>query len=253
MAGASRWRGNIPGWTEQGIAAIPPGAVYDSHYLLEDGRLFFNSPDDLVPAAVNHKEDVYEYEPAGVGSCQSASGGCVSLISGGSSDRESAFLEATPTGSNVFFLTAAPLLPQDTDTAPDIYDARECTTQSPCLTAPAQAAEGCSSEAACRPAQPAQQLPEGPAGTAALSAPGNPSSQKPSPGKNESRAAKQTAKPLTRAQKLAKAMAACRTRYRRANRRRAACEAHARKLYGPKRRAKRTNRHTHGSARRAGR
>ena len=56
---------------------------------------------------------------------------------GGSSDRESAFLEATPDGSNVFFLTEAHLLPQDTDTAFDIYDARECTALSPCLTPPA--------------------------------------------------------------------------------------------------------------------
>jgi hypothetical protein len=77
-------------------------------------------------------ENAYEYEPSGVGSCQSPSGGCVSLLSSGSSSRESAFLEATPNGSDVFFLTAAQLVPQDTDTAFDIYDARVCTRQSPC-------------------------------------------------------------------------------------------------------------------------
>ena len=58
-------------------------ALFQSRYLSDEGRLYFNSPDNLVPAAKNGKEDVYEYEPSGVGSCQSASGGCVSLISGG--------------------------------------------------------------------------------------------------------------------------------------------------------------------------
>ena len=97
--------GNIPGWTAQNLAS----ALFQSRYLSDNGRLFFNSPDDLVPQASNHKEDVYEYEPAGVGSCESPTGGCVSLISSGSSGKESAFLEATPSGNDVFFLTAAQL------------------------------------------------------------------------------------------------------------------------------------------------
>ena len=105
--------------------------------------MFFNSPDDLVPQATNHKEDVYEYEPAGVGSCESSSGGCVALMSSGDSTEESAFLEATPSGNDVFFLTAAQLLPQDTDRAFDIYDARVCTPASPCLTPPPPAPAGC--------------------------------------------------------------------------------------------------------------
>ncbi len=122
--GQEHWlAGNIPGWTAQTLTS----ALFQSRYLSDEGRLYFNSPDDLVPAASNGKEDVYEYEPSGVGSCQSPSGACVSLISGGSSDRESAFIEATPDGSSVFFITEARLLPQDTDTAFDIYDARECT------------------------------------------------------------------------------------------------------------------------------
>ena len=55
-------------------------------------------------------ENVYEYEPAGVGSCESPTGGCVALLSSGSSPNESAFLEATPSGDDVFFLTAAQLV-----------------------------------------------------------------------------------------------------------------------------------------------
>ncbi len=62
-----RWlAGNIPGWTTKDLS----NAIYQSRYLSNSGRLFFNSSDALVPADVNGKEDVYEYEPAGVGSCQ---------------------------------------------------------------------------------------------------------------------------------------------------------------------------------------
>src|SRR5262249_49805732 len=100
--GHEHWlAGNIPGWTAPAIGS----ALYQSRYLSDDGRLYFNSPDDLVPAASNGKEDVYQYEPSGVGSCQSSSGGCVSLLSGAGSDHESAFIEATPSGSDVFFVT----------------------------------------------------------------------------------------------------------------------------------------------------
>ncbi len=36
------------------------------------GRLFFDSPDALVPQDINGLEDVYEYEPTGEGSCTEA-------------------------------------------------------------------------------------------------------------------------------------------------------------------------------------
>ena len=48
----------------------------------------------------------------------------------GISGKESAFIEATPDGNNVFFVTAEQLVPQDTDTAFDIYDARVCSAAS---------------------------------------------------------------------------------------------------------------------------
>ena len=44
-------------------------AFYQSRYLSNDGRLFFNSSDALVPQDTNGKEDVYEYEPDGIGAC----------------------------------------------------------------------------------------------------------------------------------------------------------------------------------------
>ena len=50
---------------------IKMAALYQSRYLSNNGRLFFDSADSLVAADVNGKEDVYEFEPAGVGGCGS--------------------------------------------------------------------------------------------------------------------------------------------------------------------------------------
>jgi hypothetical protein len=222
---AGRWlAGNIPGWTAQSLVS----ALYQSRYLSDEGRLYFNSPDSLVPAAKNAKEDVYEYEPSGVGSCVSATGGCVSLISGGSSDRESAFIEATPDGSNVFFVTEARLLPsQDTDTAFDIYDARECTAISPCLSPPEQAPAGCNEVDTCRPAEPGQEIPQAAPFTSGFSGPGTTVAPAPS-GKLERKASKET-KTLTLKQKLKRSLKSCKHKDRHSKHKRIRCEhrAHA--------------------------
>jgi len=119
-------------WTERLLAASVPGytgitltrAVYQSRYLLDSGRLFFHSADDLSAADTNGKMDVYEFEPAGVGSCAegsreyvAVSGGCVSLLSSGESAKESVFLDASATGDDVFLLTTARLTGSDEDGA----------------------------------------------------------------------------------------------------------------------------------------
>ena len=129
--------GSIPGWTpiEEGTA------LYQSRYLSDEGRLFFNSPDELVAHAKNGKEDVYEYEPEGLGSCHS-SPGCVALISSGESDHESAFLDASESGDDAFFLTNQPLVSADHDTSFDVYDARVCSEASPCLSPPPRRTAG---------------------------------------------------------------------------------------------------------------
>jgi hypothetical protein len=229
--GREHWlAGNIPGWTAQTLVS----ALFQPRYLSDQGRLYFNSPDRLVTAASNGKEDVYEYEPSGVGGCQSATGGCVSLLSGGSSDRESAFLEATPDGSNVFLLTEARLLPQqDTDTAFDIYDARECSEASPCLTPPPESEAPCGETETCRPAEPSQPIPGGPGGTAIFSGPGNTITPPPTTGKHEVEARRVT-KRVTRAQKLKKAIKRCRKRHLHSRHTRKACEHRARKRYAKK-------------------
>ena len=157
-----RWiAGNIPGWTSTNLSS----ALYQSRYLDDSGRLFFDSADALVPADVNGEEDVYEYEPVGVGSCQppdygqSASavysagvGGCIGLISAGTSSEESAFMDASESGGDVFFLTLSHLSPRDFDTSADIYDAHECTASAPCAPPAPVAPPPCTTGDACKAA-----------------------------------------------------------------------------------------------------
>ena len=92
-------------------------------YLLDDGRLFFQSSDALVAQASNGRQNVYEYEPGGVGSCSSGAS-CVSLISTGTSSENSYFLDAGESGRDVFIITRQQLVAQDGDEALDVYDAR---------------------------------------------------------------------------------------------------------------------------------
>lgn len=93
-------------------------------YLTDSGRLYFDSQDSLVAADTNgNVEDVYQYEPGGIGSCIRPDG-CVSLISGGREAADSNFLTMDSTGDNVFFTTRDRLVPADEDDLIDLYDAR---------------------------------------------------------------------------------------------------------------------------------
>jgi hypothetical protein len=228
----NRWlAANIPAWTPSSLS-LP--AAYQSRYLSDSGRLFFNSSDALVPADVNGKEDVYEYEPAGVGSCQApaygqsasdvfveGAGGCVGLISAGSSSEESAFLDASESGGDVFFLTSSRLSPQDVDTSYDIYDAHECTAAVPCAPPPVAAPPACTTADSCKPAPSLQPAIFGAPASETFVGSGNVVVSGSTP--------VVTGRSLTRAQKLAKALKACTSRPKR---RRAACRRLARKRYG---------------------
>jgi len=129
-------------WGGRSVAATLPEAtetepfgrsLYRPRSVLDNGRVFFNSVDPLVPADSNGNWDVYQYQPLGLGSCtpqtSSASAvrsgsGCVSLISSGTSDGDAGFLDATPSGDDVFFLTKGKLSVFDRDEQVDAYDAR---------------------------------------------------------------------------------------------------------------------------------
>jgi hypothetical protein len=94
--------------------SLSRSAHYRQRYLSDDGsRVFFDSFDMLVPQDTNGKMDVYEYED-----------GQVHLISGGTSDTDSLFTDASPSGGDVFFTTAQQLVGQDQDSRVDLYDAR---------------------------------------------------------------------------------------------------------------------------------
>lgn len=232
----SHWlAASVPGWTNLDDRE----SFYQSRYLSDSGRLFFNAVDSLVKQDVNGKEDVYEYEPTGVGSCASenTAGGCVALISSGKSEHESAFLDASETGGDVFFLTSESLAPSlDVDAASDIYDARVCSGAAAieaCPATPPSSAAPCAGEA-CRAAQ--TPVPSyGPPASGSSSGSGNASGGGVLGTKQASRP---KAKPLTRAQKLAAALKACKKKYPKSKQKRAVCEKQARKKYGAKPRPK---------------
>jgi hypothetical protein len=239
-----RWlSGSLPGWTHLSIFE----ARYASRALNDSGRVYFMSAEGLVPQDTNGKEDVYQFEPAGVGGCTGESetfhaslGGCVSLISSGKSPRESAFLDASPTGNDVFFVTAGALAPSDTDAAFDVYDASVCgVAGSPaCLPAPAATPKPCESVSECRTATNTPPPSFGAPPTSSTGASGNIVAPAATAGVLSSTTTKPktVVKPLTRAQKLAKALKACRKLKKKSKRH--SCEATARKHYGPVKKAK---------------
>jgi hypothetical protein len=211
---------NVPGWIAYKLAST---ALYQPRYLSDSGRLFFNSNDALVPQDVNGTEDVYEYEPQGVGDCTASSvtfgvgsDGCVGLISSGGSAEESAFIDASGDGGDVFFLTEAKLSPSDYDKSLDIYDAHECTSAEPCYAEPAAQPPACDTDASCRAAPSPQPPVFGSPSSATFSGAGNITASRPAPAVKK--------RSLTKAQKLARALRACQAKR---GRRRAVCKRRA--------------------------
>ena len=98
-------------------------------YMTDQGRLFFDSEDRLSPYDVNGRvEDVYEFEPSTVGSCERGSG-CLSLVSPGTGGVDSNFFamggEGVREGADVFFTSREQLVRSDEDELIDLYVARE--------------------------------------------------------------------------------------------------------------------------------
>jgi hypothetical protein len=185
----------------QGLDAGPVRAMSD-----DGAYVFFDTADPLLARDGNGTLDVYEWHE-----------GLISLISSGSDADPSFFLGASPDGANVFFGTHARLVPRDTDTSGDIYDARICTSSDPCFGPPVAKTAQCEGDACQNPPQslidttPASLTFSG-AGDVEPASPPKPRAQ-------------------TRRQKLAKALSSCRHV---AKRKRASCERTARKRYGAK-------------------
>jgi Tol biopolymer transport system component len=107
-----------PSYGSQALA----GARADS--MSDDGAyVFFTSPAALTPQAINDPTDtflnVYEYHDGHVHLI--SDGHDRHLVMGGSAVT---LIGANRSGSDVFFTTSDPLVPQDTDTQMDVYDAR---------------------------------------------------------------------------------------------------------------------------------
>lgn len=151
-------------------------------------RVFFETADKLVLSDTNGDagcpplleggrscQDVYEWEAKGSGSCASEAqnGGCLYLLSTGTSSEPSYFADASASGDDALFFTVQPLVGQDKDRIVDIYDARVgggIASQSPLPVKPSCEGEACK---AVVPTPPATQSPA----TSRFSGPGN---QKPS-------------------------------------------------------------------------
>jgi hypothetical protein len=95
------------------------------------GRVFFTTVEGLVSGDGNGRQDVYEWERPGVGSCvvggssySGVNGGCLFVLSGGTSTDESFFLDASESGDDAFVETRAQLVPRDHTELYEVYDAR---------------------------------------------------------------------------------------------------------------------------------
>jgi hypothetical protein len=198
-----------------------PTGFEQARYLTDQGRLYFDSADSLSPFDSNNGvEDVYQYEPGGVGDCERAEG-CVNLVSSGRGAYDSNFLGADATGKNVFFTTRDRLVAADHDGLLDLYDAREGGG----IQSQGEAVRNgeCHGEA-CQPSTTGgtgQPVPS----SLSFEGPGNllvPATLAP---------AKAKSKALSRAQQLARALSECRHKPKR---KRPACERAARKRFAGK-------------------
>lgn len=236
---------NAAGLAFDGNQGLP---VSQPRFLTDSGQVFFNSAEALVLQDVNGANDVYEYEPPGVGTCSASSptygeraGGCVGLISSGNSAEESSFLDASENGSDVFFLTEAKLVPLAVEATPSVYDARECVPSSRCLPPQLAQTPPCSTGDSCKPPQSPQPTLLGAPATETFSGPGDIAIETPL-ATGKSKAARQMSK-------LKRELLSCRRRHRgrRGKKARLACETAVRRRYSSK--SSKTAKHGHGRAR----
>ncbi len=185
--------------------------VYEWHeghvYLISDGRDVSTAPTKCSIA--------YHVEGLGSGTC---------------------LLGSDATGANVYFMTTDQLVPADTDTQEDIYDARICEPENgnPCVQPAAPPLPPCLGEA-CHGIPAGLPAPLSP-GSASFDGEGNLGSAAP--------ATAVKSKSLTKAQKLSSALKTCKKDN--SKKKRAACEKQARKQFGPAKKAKKST-HRKGS------
>jgi hypothetical protein len=125
-------------WGGSGVLESRDGTPKLSVMSGDGSRVFFDTPSVLLSSDIDGEivpegggpgswwsssSDVYEWRRNGIEGCGRVQG-CLSLVSSGRGGRLVQLLGADPSGDNVFFTTSDSLVPQDTDNAIDIYDAR---------------------------------------------------------------------------------------------------------------------------------
>jgi DNA-binding beta-propeller fold protein YncE len=163
----------------------------------DGSRVFFQTPDSLVPGDTNGQvgckfsretpffkggtpycQDVYEWEAPGApgGSCQKAelNGGCIYLLSSGTSKNPSFFVDASTDGSSAFIATDSQLVPADKDELYDVYNVRTgggLASQHVIPPTPCASGEACHGSSSLAPDVSSP-------GTSSFQGPGNPKSGK---------------------------------------------------------------------------
>jgi hypothetical protein len=151
--------------------ATTRSAILTRNISSDGSRIFFDSPDPLVPEDTNGVVDPYEWEADGSGSCESstADGGCLYLLSSGTNPNASFLGDVSASGNDAFIFTGQQLVPTDKDQLTDVYDARVgggLASQNPPPAAPPCEGEACKGAGTTAPGQPSP-------GSASFSGPGN--------------------------------------------------------------------------------
>ena len=210
------------------LGVIQPGSGFlpQPMNLSGNGRLFFDSYDQLSPRDTNGSfEDVYEYEPNDLGTC-AVSNGCVFLISSGQEETNSSFVNATPSGSDVFFTTSSRLVPSlDRDDLSDLYDARVGGV------APSPEPPVCSANDTCKEGSSSSSPPALETLPSTIVTGSGNLLQPPPPLSPSSSSSSGPRSSPTRAELLVRSLRACR-KARMSRAKRLACEKHSRRLYG---------------------
>jgi hypothetical protein len=162
------------------FSQVELAAGVSEHTISDDGqRIFFSTPDALVPQDVNGEAgcpsfgdpirdsvayscaDIYEWHD-----------GTVGLLTSGTGTKPFVYLGATASGNDVFFTTAQRMVGWDRDTQIDIYDVRTGGgyPEPPAQPAPCEGAEQCHGAGTVPPSTTG-------AGTAVFEGPGNPAAK----------------------------------------------------------------------------
>jgi hypothetical protein len=115
---------SLQSFSEGSFTKPPFTAVAFVPNLRADGkRAFFQSSEPLVASDGDKRQDVYEWEEQGVGSCNRPEG-CVYLISSPNSAEDEYLYALSDSGNDVFFVSGDQLVARDTGATASIYDAR---------------------------------------------------------------------------------------------------------------------------------